>query len=170
MTHDPKLLDYLEALPTIVWSGTVFRYVPDGRQPEKENTHGARWNPTSVGAIYTTLELETARAELAFHLSALSPRPSRAVFTVYTVTVVVKDVVDLRGESVRSAVGLSQAALQADDQALCRSIGGACHWLKIGGLLVPSARRPGGSNLVIFGSNQTDDFEFQLVVSEPLLP
>lgn len=170
MTHDPKLLDYLETLPTMIWSGQVFRYVPDGRQPEKENTHGARWNPTGIGALYTTLEVETARAELGFHLSALSPRPSRAAFTVYTVAVVVTNVVDLRAERMRAAVGLSAAALEADDQAVCRSIGAACHWLKIGGLLVPSARRRDGNNLVIFGANQTEDFEFQLVVSEPLLP
>jgi RES domain-containing protein len=168
MTHDPGLLDYIEGLPTNDWVGRVFRYVADGRRPEKENTHGARWNPRPVGALYTALEEDTARAELNFHLSALSPRPSKAKFTLYTFRVEVRHVVDLTPTPVRKAIGLSQEALEADDQIVCRSIGGACHWLKIGALLVPSARVATGSNLVIFCSNQPVEFELQYVESVSL--
>ena len=165
MAHAPALLDKLEKLPLADWRGTAYRYVPEGRPPEKPNTLGARWNPRNVDALYTTLEVETARAELEFHLAALSPRPSNARFTLYKFRLEAKSVLDLRPSSVRSSLGLSQPALEADDALVCRSIGGACAWLKIGALLVPSARRVTGNNLVIFVANQSVDFEPEILES-----
>jgi len=168
MTHDPKLLDYLESLRRATWQGVVFRYTAGGRPPQRENTMGARWNPRGVPAIYTTLERETAIAELRHHIEALSPRPTRLNFKLYRIRVSVDRVVDLSSEEELGRAGLTLDHLHGDDFSACQRLGAAAHWLSTGALLVPSARRAGARNLVIFSDRQQPDHEFEVLDDEPL--
>jgi RES domain-containing protein len=170
MAHDPDLLDRLEALEQQAWSGIVFRYTAGGRPPDQENTLGARWNPREVPAIYTALERETMLAEFEHALRTFNPTPRRAAFTAYRLRVTVAGVLDLRADRLLDELGVNATRLAADDHTACQRVGGAAAWLSRGGLLVPSARRPGGSNLVIFPHAQDPNYEFEIVSKESMAP
>lgn len=165
MAHDPRLLDFLESLARSTWEGAVYRYTAGRRPPDKENTDGARWNPKGVPAVYAALCRETLVAEFTHHLSLWSPRPTRLAFTQYGLKVAVQNVVDLRPHL--EAVGIAREALAGDDHSRCQVVGGAAWWLGRGGLLVPSARRAGGTNLVIFTDRQAADW-FEVTAEDPL--
>jgi RES domain-containing protein len=168
MTYSPRLLDYIESLPVITWSGRVFRYTHRRTPPQKPNTYGARWNPPDIAALYTSLSIEGTVAEAAFHMSALTPSPSIRDFLLHTIDIDVEKLVDLRSQVVRAAIGLTDDALTADDHAKCRELAGACYWLDRGALLVPCARSPAATNLVIFTGKQSPGFEIDVVNSESL--
>ena len=168
MAHDPALLDRLEALELREWTGRAFRYTAARRPPERENTLGARWNPREVPAIYVALEHETVLAEFAHHLDALSPRPSQASFTLYELDLRVEKVADLRDAGVLDHLGVGWQQLANDDFAACQRVGAAAAWLRIGGLLVPSARRTTGSNLIVFPRNQESAFAFDIAAEREI--
>ena len=130
------------------------------------NTRGARWNPPQVGAIYTSVERETATAE-AEHRIALEPVRPRAKRTLYELKVELESVIDLTPEELLAAVGIGHAELEALDFSTCQIVGGAVAWLEHDGLLVPSARID-GTNLVIFPIAHDPEQEWAIVNSEVL--
>jgi RES domain-containing protein len=168
MAHDPRLLDFLESLPSERFEGVVFRYTAGHRAPDHENTLGARWNPPAAPAIYAALDRETAIAEFHHHLSIWSPRPSRIIFTMYELRVTVSGILDLRPSDRLHATGLSLDLVGDDDFSSCQVVGGAARWLRSGGLLVPSARSTSGSNLVVFPDIESIDIE--ILSRAPLIP
>lgn len=120
---------------------------------------GARWNEPPLAAIYTSRERETALAEAEYYIAAQPLRP-KAKRVLYTIRVSLKNVLDLTGPGLLDRLGITTDILQGDDQSPCRLIGGAVHWLGHDGLLVPSARRAGGTNLVIYQQDpSSSDFE-----------
>jgi RES domain-containing protein len=116
----------------------------------KENTLGARWNPPSVAAIYSSVERETAGAEGA-HLMSLNIPTGR--FQIGELAVHLERVVDLRTEERLASVRVARDDIESNDHTVCRLIGSACAWLGMSGLLVPSARRWPETNLVIYPGN-----------------
>lgn len=170
MAHDPDLLDALESIEPRPWSGTVFRYRAGDRPPDEPNTWGARWNPPEVPAIYVALERETALAEFEHHLGALTPAPRRDAFTLYEIRVALDDVLDLRVAEFLVSIGVTRDQLAADDHRPCQRVGSAASWLRRGGLLVPSARRAEGSNLVVFPHAQDPNHDFEVVSKETMPP
>jgi RES domain-containing protein len=132
--------------------------------PEAENTRGARWNPPGVAAIYTSLTRDGALAE-ADHQIAVQPIPPRARRIIYTLDVSLTDVLDLTNAELLKDLAIGPAEFTADDMAACRQLGGAVHWLKHDGLLVPSARSP-STNLVIFPANRPADARFEIISAE----
>ena len=74
-------------------------------------------------------------------------------------------VVDLTAPSALVFLGITSSILRSEDHLQCRIIGGAVNWLGHDGLLVPSARRDSGKNLVIFPSDLTSD-EFRVTGEE----
>jgi RES domain-containing protein len=167
MTHDPLLLDYLESAALKPWEGIVFRYTVGGREPDRENTMGARWNPPGLGAIYTALARETALAELHHFVSGLVPVPSRMVLTLYEIHLSLQKILDLGSTRPLRQAGLTDKELSSPDFGPCQRVGAAAQWLGAGGLLVPSARDR-GTNLVVYPSGQPPDYEFEVLSSEPL--
>jgi RES domain-containing protein len=149
MIYPPAMLDILQAAVVPVWEGTVYRHMFGEHAPARRNTTGARWNGPPVEAIYTSCERETALAEADYYIS-LQPLRPKARRTLYTLRVAIASVVDLTRAGVLDTLGITPAILCADDQAPCRLIGGAAHWLGHNGLLVPSARNATGKNLVIY--------------------
>jgi RES domain-containing protein len=133
--------------------------------PTKTNSSGARWNPRGIEAIYASLERETALSEAEYQISVQPLRP-RAKRTLYRVHVLLRNVVDLRSLDVLDRLSLSQERLAAIDHLHCQRIGGAVEWMGYEGLLVPSVRRVGGTNLVIYPTKQSPDSEFEVVGSE----
>jgi RES domain-containing protein len=66
------------------------------------------------------------------------------------IRVSLKSVIDLTATDLLRQLGITDDVLISIDHAPCRTIGAAVNWLGHDGLLVPSARRHGGINLVIF--------------------
>lgn len=129
--------------------------------PQRENVKGARWNPEGLAAIYTSLEAETALAEVAYRLSLEPYAPSKGR-VLYHLEVAVSNVVDLRGSGVLESLGITPNVL-SDPLSLrqCQEIGAAAGFSGYTGLLVPSVRRPDGSNLVILAYDEFDVVEQQ---------
>ena len=163
MVYDPALLDRLEAIKREEFDGLVWRHMFCSFDPARANTRGARWNPPGVAAIYTSIDKHTALAE-AEHAIASQPLRPRAVRHLYQIRVTVKRLVRCDDVILRE-LGVGQSELQSVDHTDCQRVGGACHWLRADGLLVPSARAA-GLNLVVFADNLDVDAAFEVVESE----
>ena len=80
MIHDPDLLDRLDAMPKETFDGTVFRATRQSLDPLASSFSGGRWmQPSGAGVLYTSLQREGSLAEITFHWSQLSPRPTKPV-------------------------------------------------------------------------------------------
>jgi RES domain-containing protein len=166
MIYPPAMLDLLQSAVGSAWKGTVYRHMFGSHRPARANTTGARWNEPPLEAIYTSCERETALAEAEYYLAAYPVRP-KAKRVLYTIRVSLQSVLDLTAPGLLDRLGITPAILQADDHSPCRLIGNAANWLGHDGLLVPSARRPSGMNLVIYQQDlSTSDFE---VLSEEVI-
>lgn len=157
MVYPPEWLDRLQSAPEISWDGLVFRHMFGDIPPAKTNVAGARWNPPNVEAIYTSCEPETALAEAEYYLS-LQPLRPKAKRVLYTIRLTLQSVLDLRDPGRVAHLGISSAALAGADVTECRRLGGAVAWLRYEGLLIPSARRDGGTNLVIYRQDLSGTF------------
>ena len=89
-------------------------------------------------------------------------------FTLYTIRVKVEGILELRPEGLLPSMGVTAEELSSDDFAACQAVGGAVAWLQRGGLIVPSARRANGANLIIFPHEQDPNFEFEILNQEAL--
>jgi hypothetical protein len=69
MIYEPQFLDFLQEQEGGNWDGEVFRHMFADYPPHRENTGGARWNPSGVAAIYTSLKRATALAESEYQIS-----------------------------------------------------------------------------------------------------
>src|ERR1700693_43375 len=166
MIHERDLLDGLEKLDPVSWSGIVFRHMLGDYPPSRENTRGARWNPPGVAAIYTSLERDTALAEAEYRLS-LEPIPVRAPRTIYTIRISLGKALDLTSRDFLQDLGLAERDLLGDDRSRCQRIGAAVAWLAHDGVLVPSARS-GGTNLVIYPTELDPASQFDVVDQESI--
>jgi RES domain-containing protein len=129
---------------------------------------GARWNEPNFAAIYTSCERETALAEAEYYISLQPVRP-RAKRTLFTIHVSLSKVIDLTSAGLLAQLGITDDILASIDHAPCRTIGGAVNWLGHAGLLVPSARRRGGTNLVIYQQDLSTD-SFEVTAEEEIAP
>lgn len=157
-TYDPAFLDVVEALPTREWRGRAWRHMFNDYAPERINTGGARWNPPGVGAIYTSLERDTAVAE-GEHMIAAQPRRIFRRRVLYELEVDVANVVDLSDPHLLASVGLSADAIHSDDHGACQRVGGAVAWLGRGGIIVPSARADSGNLVILMGPGGEAEIE-----------
>jgi len=158
MIHRLELLDALEQAPSGPLEITAWRHTFGSHPPDQENTRGARWNPSSVSAIYLSHERNGAIAE-GNHSIAVQPlRPQSRRF-VYAVEVSLANVLDLSDPRDLARTGLSDGDLAADDHTACQEVGSAVDWLEHDGLLVPSARSDALS-LVIYPAHRLPDATF----------
>ena len=155
MLYEEALLYALEARGVTPFSGAVYRYAFDGQPPLRPNVRGARWNPPDVAALYSSLEESTARAEID-HLIASQPLPPSSGLVLATIDVALNSLIDLSdAQRLNVDFGVDLATLPDDLSGYprCQEIGGAAAFLGRSGILVPSMRRPRGTNLVIFPTN-----------------
>jgi RES domain-containing protein len=118
--------------------------------------------------IYASRERETALAEADYYIS-LQPLPLRVKRTLFTIRVGLKNVMDLTGNELLRRLGITDDVLCSIDHIPCRTIGAAVSWLGHDGLLVPSARRRGGTNLVIFQPDLASSI-FEVTDEEVIAP
>jgi RES domain-containing protein len=156
MIYAPGMLDILQAAAVSAWKGTVYRHMFGAHPPVRSNTNGARWNAPSVEAIYASCERETALAEAEYYIS-LQPLRPKAKRVLYTIRVSLKNVIDLTAPDLLPRLGITDDVLSGPNHEPCSLIGSAVIWLGHDGLLVPSARRAGGTNLVIYLQDPSED-------------
>jgi RES domain-containing protein len=164
--YSPDILDKLQAIEAVSWSGLVYRHMINDYPPERANTRGARWNPPGVAAVYTSLAREVALAEAEYRLG-LEPFRPRVTRKIYSIRVRLRSTVDLGSRADLEALGVLDEDLSSIDHTACQHLGGAVAWLGNDGLLVPSARAA-GTNLVIFQTHLDESSEFQVISEEQL--
>lgn len=158
MSHDAALLDALSRRPQITFSGTVYRATRLAHDPLIASTRGGRWSPYDGPAIlYTSLELDGAIAEIAFHWSQLTPIPRRSV-AVHTLTVSTSKTVQLIRSDLTS-LGVDDANYLTINYDRTQEIGAAIAFLGCDGLIAPNARWP-CENLMIYMDNVPLDRTF----------
>jgi RES domain-containing protein len=155
----------------VTWSGTVYRSTSPKYASRDDLATGAgakaaggRWNaPGSFHTIYAALEPETALAEALAHfrrfrisLSSAMPRVLAAL------EVKLNRVLDLRIGVVRNTLRVAQARLSAEQwwkkqklgrEALTQALGRLAWEAGWEGMLVASAARRRGNNLLVFPGN-----------------
>lgn len=122
--------------------------------------HGSRWNPKGLAALYGSLELATALAEMLAYYQHQGLPETEALPCVWVGFDIRLDrVPDLRERAHRRKLGATRDQwvnepwrdLQEQGrEALTQAIGRLTAPAGIEGVLVPSARARRGSNLVVF--------------------
>jgi RES domain-containing protein len=153
------------------WAGDLFRSASP-RYANKDDlltgagskAAGARWNPPgSFRTVYTSLDVETALAEALAHfrhygLSVAGAMPR----VIVSLRARLRRVLNLTDGTVRRVLGVSSERMLGEPwrtmqgrgrEALTQAIGRLAYGFDLEGLLVPSAARQGGSNLIIFPAN-----------------
>ncbi len=168
MIYAPEMLDILQSAAVSAWEGKVYRHMFGANPPARSNTTGARWNEPPLEAIYTSCERETALAEAEYYIS-LQPLRPKAQRVLYQIRVSLRKVIDLTAPGLLPRLGITDAVLSSTDHAPCRLIASAVNWLGHDGVFVPSARRLGGTNLVIYQQDPSTD-AFEIVLKEIVAP
>src|SRR4051812_46608396 len=80
MIRDPDLLDALSGIPRESFATNVFRATRSGLDPLAPSMAGGRWMlPGTAAVLYTSTDANGALAEIAYHLSMLTPLPSKPI-------------------------------------------------------------------------------------------
>jgi RES domain-containing protein len=159
------------ALRAVRYSGVVYRSASP-RYANKDDlltgvgskTAGARWNPPkSFPTVYSSLDPHTALDEVLAHFRYYKiPVESAMPRVTVSVRVRLGRVLDLADGKTRSALRVSERRMldepwreeqKAGREALTQALGRLSHELGWEGLLVPSAARKEGMNLIVFPAN-----------------
>jgi RES domain-containing protein len=154
------------------WSGAFYRATTveySNRQDLLTGTGsrkaGARWNAAgSFNAVYGCLEPETAMDEALANYRDYGIPVSEALPLVFVaVTVELQSVLDLTNRDVQRTLGVSarrmtttpwRAFHERDEEAITQAVGRLAFEEMLEGILVPSARRSGTLNIVLFPSRR----------------
>ncbi len=188
----PEVVELFDIIKTLVcnaipFNGTIVRSVGTRYASEADflagrgaAKYGGRWNRPGIVAIYGSTDILTATMEaykqflaFGFSLSSMQPRVTAGA------KVILQRVLDLTSPAKRRRIGFSRTELVtedwhsiqlAGDESWTQAIGRGA--LKAGyeGLLVPSARNPKGTNLVIFPENLNAGSSIALLGKSALPP
>jgi hypothetical protein len=150
--HDRALLDALQAIPTIVFSGPVWRVTRAGRDALQGSTAPGRWSPEDAPVLYTSLERDGALAEIAFRLALEPVWPSRMAHALHMIEASTDRTLRIPDLAALAPLGVDPARYASFDYAATRAIAAAACFLEFDGLIVPSARSA-CQNLVLFLQN-----------------
>jgi RES domain-containing protein len=125
---------------------------------------GARWNPPGCcHTVYASLDVETAVAEALQHFRYYGLPVSKAMPRVVVAPEAnLQRVLDLRDGAVRRVLVISEKRMILEPwreeqrmgrEALTQAVGQLAFDLDVQALLVPSAARKRGSNLILFPAN-----------------
>jgi RES domain-containing protein len=170
------------------WTGELYRSASP-RYANKDDiitgagsrTAGARWNPPgSFSTVYASLDVETALAEALAHFRHYGLRISKAMPRVLvSLEVKLRRVFDLTDGGVRRALGVSEKRFLVEPwreeqrrgrEALTQAVGRLAYDADLEGLLVPSAARKGGVNLIIFPANLDPPKSWLRIINKGELP
>lgn len=154
------------------WTGTLYRATTieyanrgDLLAGVGSRKSGARWTPRGrFNAVYGSLEPDTAMAEALANYREFGIPVWEAMPLVFVaVTVKLQAVLDLTSADVQRILRVSIRRMTATDwlkaqqhgeEALTQAVGRIAWEEKLEGLLVPSARRKGALNIVLFPSRR----------------
>ncbi len=139
---------------------------------------GGRWNPKGLEAIYASLDVETATLEAyqdfiyrGFSMTAITPRVTAAAKVELSKTL------DLTDSKIRKKLGFDQKTLIQEDWRALQRVGeeswtqaigrGSCI-AKFEALIVASARKIDGKNIVIFPQNLSNTSKIDILGSDQL--
>lgn len=147
------LVDRVDALGSIPWSGECFRYTTARRDPlsgEGARRHGGRWNPPEMFPAIYLADSEQACMREVDRGAEVAGLPAETMLTVpyalHAIGVDGLDVLDLRTRQAQEFVGLEIEDLFGTDWSACQAVGHAAWFLEMAGVLAPAA---GGLGLVI---------------------
>lgn len=146
--RDPDLVDALAEWATTRFSGEVYRITREDRDPIRPGRPGGRWDDGGIDVLYTSLSLEGATAEMAYHAARGQPViPSKPVYRAYRLSVEAEAVLDLSytGDLLLLGLDMSRYGLMSyegkeGEYPRSQDIGAIAAFLGCSGLLVPSAR------------------------------
>lgn len=146
--RDNRLIDAIEAINPVQYSGTVWRVVRQGREPTQCSRSGGRWDDGTFDVLYTSEKRDGALAEMRFHLMRGQPvMPSRVAYNLYEIDLALQRALKMLDLAALQAAGLDtsrygQLSYEGKDAEYPRSqdIAEAAHFLDYDGLIVPSAR------------------------------
>jgi hypothetical protein len=155
--RDSRLLDAVEALPTEVFSGTVYRVVREGRDPIQCSSVGGRWDDRTFDVLYTSTTADGATSEMYYHLSRGQPViPSLVQYRLHELNVTLATCVWIKSLDQLGSLGLNVAVfgqLSYFERQLeyprTQEIAEAAHFHGRDGMLVSSARSE-HPNVVVF--------------------
>ena len=172
----------------IAWQGELFRSAAP-RYANKDDlitgagsrAAGARWNPQGgFHAVYASLDVETAVAEALQHFRYYGLPVSKAMpRVIVALETKLERVLDLRDGDVRRVLIVSEKRMLSEPwreeqkkghEALTQAIGRLAYDLDVHALLVPSAARKGGSNLIVFPANLDPPKSWLRIVNRDELP
>lgn len=158
------------------FGATTFRHVSPKHQELGESAlagsrrAGGRFNPTEeFGAIYLSLERETAIAELrrrahrtGIELDELLPR------VLLFVRADLQRVLDLTDSETRREWGLESGEISSDHYRSCQEVGRAARRAGYEAILFPSAAREGGRNMAVFTDRLRPGSDLEITETRPL--
>lgn len=155
--RDNALIDALEAIEPVAFSGPAWRLVRDGRDPLQCSASGGRWDDGSFDVLYTSMSQSGALEEMRFHLMRGQPViPSRVKYRMFQVDLALERALQFRDLAALGEVGLKTESFgrlsyqqKNDEYPRTQEIGEVAHFLDFDGLIVPSARS-NANNLVVF--------------------
>jgi RES domain-containing protein len=178
-----QLAEAIRTARTIGWSGRIIRATSlryatrrDLITGEGARVYGGRWNPRGVPALYGSLEMATALAEMLayFHDQGL-PETEALPCAWVGFDIQLDQVLDLRQQDIRRCLRVNRGQLvnepwrelQAQGQeALTQAIGRLGAQAGLQGLLVASARARRGSNLVVLNPRRLETARIEIVKQE----
>jgi RES domain-containing protein len=164
--HDPALLERLSAFEPERFDGEVFRATRRSLDPLAASTSGGRWAPKGlVPVLYTSLLREGALAEIVFHWSQLTPRPSRPAVLHHLGVSAERRLRLLRADLEELDVKIAQ--YESVNYHRTQEIGAAVAFLGCDGLIVPSARWD-CENLVLFIENHALENRLEVLSREEI--
>lgn len=141
---------------------------------------GGRWNPVGLPAVYTSLDVLTATQEAyqnfvtyGFPLSAIQPRVTAGA------RLSLELVLDFHDPNIRTKIGFTLSELIQEDwkaiqwsgeESWTQAIGRGCFLAGFEAIVVPSAHRSTGKNMVIFPDNWCADCEIEILAADQLAP
>lgn len=155
--RDSALIDAIEAIEPVQFSGPVWRVVREGRDPCQCSRSGGRWDDGTFDVLYTALPPDGAVAEMYFHLKRGQPiMPSRVRYRLYELHAAMDRALKLLDLAALARLGLDTAAYgrlsyqeRVAEYPRSQDIAETAHFLEFDGLIVPSARCD-GHNAVLF--------------------
>jgi RES domain-containing protein len=162
--RDNLLIDAIEAINPVYYSGNVWRVTRAGRNPIQCSGSGGRWDDGTFDVLYTSEKREGALAEMTFHLMRGQPvMPSQVTYDLYELSVSMNRSLKLLNLEALQALGMDTARYgqpsyegRLAEYPRSQDIAEVAHFLDFDGLVVPSARHP-CLNVIPFCDRLTPD-------------
>lgn len=146
--RDSALIDAIEAVSPVHYSGVVWRVTRTGRNPVQCSRSGGRWDDGTFDVLYTSEKREGALAEMKFHLIRGQPvMPSQVTYDLHELSVSMGRALKLLNLEALQALGMDTARFgqpsyegRLAEYPRSQDIAEVAHFLDFDGLVVPCAR------------------------------